>query len=139
MSINPAYPPVRETPENEAMLKAWREQGELLLQQCGECGAQIYYPRAVCPHCWSFRLDWVAAEGSGKIVSFSRVHRGLPDVFMDEVPIVLAEIALAEGVLMIARVICDAETVATGDAVRLLPAREAASYPLPTFATEVKP
>jgi len=116
------------------MLAAWRQEGALALQRCDDCGAVIFYPRTVCPHCWSPRLEWFRAAGTGRIVSFSRIHRGLPDVFQAEAPIVLAEIALTEGVLMIARVVTPApDTVASGMAVRLVAPEDAARFPLPTF------
>ena len=40
-------------------------------------------------------------SGSGKIVSFTRVHRGLPVAFQADVPIVLAEITLTEGQVVV--------------------------------------
>jgi uncharacterized OB-fold protein len=116
------------------MLTAWRREGILLLQRCQDCGAAIFYPRSVCPHCWSPRLAWFRAAGTGRVVSFSRVHRGLPEAFQPDAPIVLAEVALAEGALMIARVVASApEEVASGMAVRLVAREDAARFPLPTF------
>lgn len=138
MTINPAYPPVRRTPENAPMLDAWQGRGEILLQHCDGCGAYLFYPRAVCPTCWSELADWLKACGKGKVVSFSVIHKGLPDVFMAEAPIVLAEIKLSEGVVMIARVVIasDPASVTSGMAVEALPVREARTYPLPTFRPE---
>ncbi|MBN9885861.1 Zn-ribbon domain-containing OB-fold protein [Salipiger abyssi] len=137
MSLNPAYPPVRRTPENAPMLDAWQQRGEILLQRCDSCGAHLFYPRAVCPSCWAETTGWVPACGTGRIVSFSVVHKGLPDVFMAEAPILLAEIELAEGVLMIARVLCaDPGRVTSGMAVAALPLAEARAFPLPTFRLE---
>jgi uncharacterized OB-fold protein len=116
------------------MLAAWRNEGSLAIQRCEPCGKSIFYPRSVCPHCWSERLAWYRASGMGKIVSFTRVHRGLPAVFQDEAPIVVAEIALTEGALMIARVVtADPAAIRSGMAVQLVPQADAARYPLPTF------
>ncbi len=130
----PGLPQPHETPTNAPMLKAWRESGTLTLQRCAACAKVIFYPRAVCPHCWSDRLDWIGASGTGRVVSYTRIHRGLPAAFQAEAPIVLAEIALAEGALMIARIVtADAAAVRSGMAVRLVPAGDAARYPLPTF------
>ncbi|MGE0716951.1 MAG: Zn-ribbon domain-containing OB-fold protein [Alphaproteobacteria bacterium] len=127
-------PMPQETPTNAPMLAAWREEGALALQRCTDCGKAVFFPRSVCPHCWSAHLDWFRASGAGTIVSFSRIHRGLPEAFRDQAPIVLAEIALAEGVPMIARVVGgDPEAVRSGLPVRLVPREEAGRYALPTF------
>lgn len=129
-----AMPEPRETSTNEPMLAAWRQTGRLVLQHCEDCSKAVFYPRSACPHCHSPQLAWFTAEGTGRIVSFTRIYRGLPEVFQAEAPIVLAEIALAEGPLMIARVITsDPQSIAADQAVRLVKVEEAARYPLPTF------
>jgi len=134
--FNPAYPQPRETPTNAPMLAAWRE-GMLALQECDVCGHVFFYPRSVCPNCWDPSLTWITSDGRGRIVSFSRIHRGLPEAFADEAPIVLAEIAVTEGALMLARIICDdAEAIQSALPVRLLSKPEAARYPLPTFTLD---
>jgi uncharacterized protein len=116
------------------MLEAWRGQGVLLLQRCEACSEAIFYPRSVCPKCWSDRLGWFRASGRGSIVSFSRVHRGLPAKFEAEVPIVLAEIRLDEDVLMIARVVAEGPAaIASGDSVELVSPDAAKRFDLPTF------
>lgn len=128
------YPAVKETPDNAVMLGAWRESGILKLQRCGGCGTVVFYPRAICPNCWSERLGWFAASGKGIVRSYTMIYRGLPEAFEKEAPIVLAEIELHEGALMIARIIHpDAEKLQTGAAVALVPSSQAHLYPLPTF------
>jgi uncharacterized OB-fold protein len=125
---------VRETATNRPMLEAWRGQGVLMLQRCQACGRAIFYPRSICPACWGDRLAWFRASGNGSIVSFSRVHRGLPAKFAAEVPIVLAEIRLDEGALMIARVVTgDPAAISSGDAVELVSPDAAKRFDLPTF------
>jgi len=128
------YPEPRETPTNAPMLRAWREEAALALQRCEGCGRAFFYPRPMCPHCWSPRLAWERAAGTGRVVSFSRIHRGLPAAFAAEAPVVLAEIELPEGARLIARILTDAPQDAhSGMAVRLLAKPEAARFPLPTF------
>ena len=125
---------VRETPDNRPMLEAWRAEGALMLQLCEACGTTIFYPRAVCPKCWSDRLGWFRATGKGRIVSFTRVHRGLPEKFQKEAPIVVAEIRLDEGTVMIARVVTDdPAAIASGDTVDLVSPDIAVHFELPTF------
>jgi len=127
-------PQPRETPTNAPLLSAWREHGALQLQRCEDCSKAVFYPRSSCPHCHSPKLNWFRAEGCGRIIAFSRIHRGLPEAFQAQAPIVLAEIALVEGPRMIARVVTsDAETIASGGEVELVAADRAADFPLPTF------
>jgi len=129
----PPYPQPREDADNAVFLAAWRN-GELLIQHCNGCGKSVFYPRPICPHCWSDRLENRRAIGRGKVVSYSLVHRPNDPAFKDEVPIVLAEVALAEGALILARLIsCDAAKVRSGLAVVLPPPDVCARYPLPVF------
>jgi uncharacterized OB-fold protein len=115
------------------MLAAWRA-GRLALQRCAGCGLVFWYPRPLCPRCWSDQLDWIDAGGRGRVVSFSLVQRPLHPAFEDEVPIVLAEIALPEGATLLSRIVGDDRAaVVSGRAVRLLELPEASRYPLPTF------
>jgi uncharacterized OB-fold protein len=129
-----ADPQPRATPDNAPMLAAWRAEGALELQRCSSCGRAVFYPRAICPYCWSAALRWFRSTGRGRIVSYSRIHRGLAECFQPEAPIVLAEIRLEEEAAMIARVIApDPDEVHSGMEVELIPLPEAARFPLPTF------
>jgi len=129
----PSYPQPGQDKDNEAFLTAWRA-GRLMLQHCQACGRSIFYPRAICPYCWSDALLWKEAQGRGTVSSFSLVRRPNDAAFFDEVPIILAEVHLAEGATMIARLIAsDPGVVAIGAEVVLVDAAEAKRYPLPTF------
>jgi uncharacterized protein len=127
------YPQPQGDRDNETFLTSWRE-GRLVLQSCNDCGRAFFYPRPLCPHCWSESLSWKEAAGTGEIVSFSLIHRPNHPSFFDEVPIVLAEIRVAEGVTLLGRIVgSDAKFIRIGAPVRLLPTTEAGRYPLPTF------
>jgi len=115
------------------MLDAWAE-GRLLVQRCSSCGTEFFYPRAVCPSCRSDDLTWQENGGMGTIVSFSLVHKGLPEVFLSQVPVVLAEIQLDTGAAMIARVVSSRQAeIAIGDRVGLVDPSSARDFALPTF------
>lgn len=123
-----------ETATNAPMLSTWRTEGALLLQRCSRCGRAVFYPRPACPHCHAPELSWFRAAGTGRIVACTAIHRGLPEPFAAEAPVFLAEIALAEDVQMIARIVAASPAeVTSGRAVRLLELAAAARYPLPTF------
>ncbi|WP_457090352.1 Zn-ribbon domain-containing OB-fold protein [Microvirga sp. P5_D2] len=133
MSETLDYPRPVEDEDNRPLLEAWR-QGRLMLQQSKSGGPVFFYPRPICPYTGSTDLVWKEASGRGRIVSFSIVMRPNHPSFNEEVPIILAEIALEEGANMLARVITsDANSVESGGAVELMPMPEAARYPLPTF------
>lgn len=127
------YPQPMEDSTNRPFLEAWRD-GRLVVQRCRDCGLTFFYPRPMCPRCWSAELQWVESQGRGRIVSFSRIHRPVHPSFADEIPVVLAEIALSEGATLLARVVCeDPMAIASGMPVTLLAKPAADRYPLPTF------
>jgi uncharacterized OB-fold protein len=133
-----AYPQPREDTDNAAFLAAWRE-GVLKIQACGVCGKAVFYPRPICPHCWSDRLENRTASGRGRVVSYSLIHRPNDPAFNDEVPIILAEVELEEGALMLARVIgCEAARVKSGMRVELPTQEVGRRYPLPVFQPAVE-
>ena len=128
-----AYPQPTRTAANAPLLDGWR-QGELMLQRCDACAADVFFPRERCPVCWSMRLSWRRGVGTGRIVSFTVVHRHIHPAFAAEAPTVFAEIALDDGGAMLARVITLApQALASGMQVELVPLPDAARYPLPTF------
>ncbi|MAY63541.1 MAG: hypothetical protein CML29_15165 [Rhizobiales bacterium] len=128
------YPVPYEDKDNAAFLTAWREEGKLLLQKAAEGGKPFFYPRPICPYTGSRDLVSVTASGKGRIVSYSFVLRPNHPAFNEEVPIILAEIALEEGASLLGRIICDdTGRIASGLAVELLPSAEARRYPLPAF------
>lgn len=127
------YPRPTRSATNAPLLDAW-QRGELVIQHCDDCAAQVFFPREMCPVCWSERLSWRQSSGTGRIASFARVHRHIHPVFASEVPTIFAELALDDGTVMLARVITShPDAVRNGMRVELLPLPDAARYPLPTF------
>ena len=57
---------------------------------CRSCGKAHWYPRALCPFCFSADIDWRQASGAGAIYSFSVMRRASP-------PHAIAYVTLAEG------------------------------------------
>jgi uncharacterized OB-fold protein len=95
--IVPAPTPTAETQ------RFWRAcgEGELLLQHCDACGRWVFYPRALCPHCWSDALHWRAASGTGVVRSFTIVHKPGHPGWAAAAPYTVAVIDLAEGPRML--------------------------------------
>jgi uncharacterized protein len=70
--------------------------GTLRLPRCDDCGAVIWYPRPLCPHCHGARATWFDASGHGSVYSFTVVRRG-SGVYADAAPYVVAYVELDEG------------------------------------------
>lgn len=84
------------TPEANAARDAAAD-GRLLLRSCRTCGRNHYYPRPICPFCFGEDTEWIEAEGSGLIYSFSVNRQGDPYV--------IAYVALSEGPIMMTNII----------------------------------
>ena len=73
--------------------------GELRIQRCGDCGALRHPPGPMCPACGAARPGYVVAAGTGEVYSYVVQHH--PPVPGKQLPIVVALVALAEGVRMV--------------------------------------
>lgn len=107
----PATAPVN--PETAPYAEALRE-GRLLIKACAACGEHHFYPRALCPFCFSDRTEWRSASGRGTIYAMSilRTPGG---------PAVLAYVTLAEGPRMMTTIVdCDPQAIAIDTPVRLV-------------------
>jgi hypothetical protein len=86
--------------------------GELRLQHCAACTRYVFYPRSVCPHCLSDRLEWTAVSGRGRVYSFTLVRRAMNPAFASEVPYVFAIVELNEGVRVTTNIVnCGSDEV----------------------------
>jgi uncharacterized protein len=93
---------------------------ELLVQQCGSCQRFRFYPRSICPYCFSDKFEWQRSAGLGTVYSFTVIHRPAFPAFRDKVPYVLALIELNEGVRMMSNILgCDPKAVEIGMAVEV--------------------
>lgn len=90
-------------------------QGRFEIQRCDACAKHVFYPRVLCPHCGSTRLDWVAPSGRGTVYSTTVVRRRPADGGDYNVCLV----DLDEGVRMMSRVVSVApQDVRIGMAVK---------------------
>ncbi|WP_345798593.1 Zn-ribbon domain-containing OB-fold protein [Castellaniella sp. MT123] len=76
------------------------DQGHFLIQRCAACSRNVFFPRMICPHCGSDRLDWFSPSGEGVVYSTTVVHRKAEQGGDYNV----ALIDLKEGVRMMSRV-----------------------------------
>jgi uncharacterized OB-fold protein len=73
---------------------------ELWLMRCKDCSKTYFYPRAMCPHCFSRNTEWFQSSGKGTLYAFAIVHRAPTPAFADMVPYVTAFVELEGGVRM---------------------------------------
>jgi uncharacterized OB-fold protein len=99
--------------ENQPFWDAAAE-GRLLLKHCAGCGQFHFYPRAICPHCFSDRTEWRDSKGDGAIYSYS-VMRRVPQ------PYALAYVTLDEGITLMTNIVdADLDALKIGQRVKVV-------------------
>ena len=110
MAKERSIPAPLTNPETEPFWAAAKE-GKFLIRACTDCGKAHWYPRAICPHCFSEKTEWKEGSGRGTIYSVSVMKRA-PEVYA------VAYVTLEEGPTMMTNIIdCDFDTVAIGQKV----------------------
>lgn len=129
----PTHRRVRPAPDQTVETRPfWQaaNEGKLLFGRCAKCGEPHYYPRRICPYCWSAEVRWEQAKGTGVIYSYSAVaHR--------EHPYVAAYVQLDEGVALFTNIVgAQAAQLRIGAAVRLAfePAADGQNIPVFTLS-----
>lgn len=111
MSARTVIEPVA-TPDSAAFWKATGE-GRLLIRHCRSCDRPHWYPRPICPLCYSRDTEWREASGQGTIYSYS-VMRRVPT------PYAIAYVELREGPIMMTNIVdCDLDGLTIGQPVSL--------------------
>lgn len=83
-------------PETEVFWAAATE-GTFLLRSCEECNRTIFYPRNICPYCFSDDLDWLESDGTGKVYTYT-VSQQVGQWDEEALPVIQAYVELAEGI-----------------------------------------
>jgi uncharacterized OB-fold protein len=78
---------------------------QLLLQRCRRCGAYRFTPQVLCRACYAEEYDWAPASGRGRVYSYTAIHQPQTPAFADDVPYLLAVVALEEGPLMLTNLV----------------------------------
>ncbi|MDN4493508.1 Zn-ribbon domain-containing OB-fold protein [Ureibacillus aquaedulcis] len=105
---------------------------KLLIQYCSDCHQYIFYPRTICPHCFSEDISWQESCGNGRIYSYTVVHQAFGQ-FKGDTPFVVGIIELDEGVRMMSRIIGDKEQIAIDQPVSVVFAKVENELVLPYF------
>lgn len=88
---------------------------EVQIQHCNSCGANIFYPREVCPECLSSNLEWIKVSGKGTVYSYTIAQAPTHPAFAEDVPYVIAIVELTEGPHITTNIVgCKPEAVRVG-------------------------
>ncbi len=125
----------RPTPETQPFWAALKEK-RFDLPWCQACGKAHFYPRLLCPHCGSERIEWRAASGRGTVHTFVINHKAAKG-YEDKAPYVIAVIELEEGPRMLSNLVMDGmptpKNVAIGMPVTLVHDEVTPQVTLPRF------
>jgi uncharacterized OB-fold protein len=102
---------------NAETMRFWAaaQERKLLYGYCNACHEPHYYPRSLCPYCFSDATQWKEASGNGLVYTFSIMYRSPSG------PYVIAYVTLAEGPSILTNLInCEFERIRIGSAVKLV-------------------
>ena len=68
------YPAPQGNPETQAFWDA-AKQGKFMIKRCTACGEAHYFPRSICPFCFSDKTVWEESSGEGEIYTFSLMRK----------------------------------------------------------------
>lgn len=109
-------------------------EGKLLIQRCKDCGNAIFYPRAICPHCWSESIDWEEASGKARLKSFSEVFKPGHPGWAPVAPYFIGLVLLDEGPTMLSHILANGQDIKVGDPLVFAPTNIGGRV-LPCFET----
>lgn len=97
----------RLPPEDEVTRPWWdgTRRRQLLLQRCRRCDRYQHPPRPLCTGCGATTLDFVPSEGTGRLLSFTVVHR--PADPSRPAGYVVGVVALDEGPVLLTNIVDD--------------------------------
>ena len=91
------------------------KQRRLAVQHCAGCSRLIWYPREICPGCWTMDgIEWKELSGKGRLHTFTVIRQAADPYFQQRVPYVYGVVELDEGVRMISGIRCPVEDAACG-------------------------
>jgi uncharacterized OB-fold protein len=103
-------------PQNLESKPFWdaAQEGRFLIKRCTACGEPHWYPRNLCPFCFSSDTVWQESPGEGVIYTFSVMRYNTP------VPYGIGYVTLDEGVSLLTNFVdCDLDALRIGQRVKL--------------------
>jgi uncharacterized protein len=112
---------------------------EIRIQKCSDCDHLRWPPAYLCPHCLSRNTQWIKASGRGTVYSYVVYHVAYDPVFREDLPYVVALVALEEGPHFLTNIVgCDPHEVACEMAVEVAWDDVAETVSLPKFRTAAR-
>jgi uncharacterized protein len=120
------YPAPVPNPETAAFWDAAKE-GKFMIKRCTACGEVHYFPRAICPFCFSDETVYEQASGEGTIYTFSLMRKSATG------PFAIAYVKLKEGLTLQTNIVdCDIDKLKIGQKVKVV-FKPTDGAPLPFF------
>jgi uncharacterized OB-fold protein len=127
MDSNVKYPAPQGNPETKTFWDAATE-GRLLFKRCTACGEPHYFPRALCPFCFSDQTVWEDSTGEATIYSFSLMRKSATG------PYAIGYVTLNEGPSLLTNFVdCDFAALQIGQKVKVVFKPTDGGPPLPFF------
>ena len=120
------YPTPQGNPETS---KFWQQtvEGKLMIKRCATCGEAHYFPRTICPFCFSDKTVWEESSGEGEIYTFSLMRKSASG------PFAIAYVTLKEGLTLQTNIVdCDIDKLKIGQKVKVV-FKPTSGAPLPFF------
>ncbi len=102
---------IARQPESQGFQEA-AAQGRFTIPRCSDCGRSHWYPRALCPFCFSDRITWQDSTGRGTVYSYTVMRRAKPIY-------AVAYVTLDVGPTMMTNIVgCDVDAIKIGMSVQ---------------------
>jgi uncharacterized OB-fold protein len=119
-------PLIVNNPETQPFWESAAE-GRFIVRYCIACNRAHWYPRAICPFCFSDKTEWKQASGNGTVYSYS-VMRRVPE------PYAIAYVTLEEGPKMLTNLVeCNFDAIRIGQRVKVVFKPSSEGMQLPMF------
>ena len=126
MADTKKYPDPVGNPATTAFWEAAKS-GKFMIKRCTACGEPHYFPRSICPFCFSDKTVWEEASGEATIYSYSLMRKSANG------PFAIAYVTLKEGPTLQTNIIdCDMDTLKIGQRVKVV-FKPTDGAPLPFF------
>jgi uncharacterized protein len=120
------YPAPQGNPETAPFWEAAR-QGKFLIKRCTSCGEAHYFPRSICPFCFSDKTVLEESAGEGEIYTFSLMRKSVTG------PYAIGYVKLKEGPSLLTDFVdCDMAGLKIGQKVKVV-FKPTDGAPLPFF------
>ena len=120
------YPTPQGNPESAPFWEA-AKQGKFMIKRCTACGGPHFFPRSICPFCFSDTTEWEEGSGEAKIYTFSLMRKSASG------PFAIAFVTLKEGPSLQTNIVdCDMDKLKIGQKVKVV-WKPTDGAPLPFF------